>query len=99
MLISSVCVCLGQLLWKLSTDQGLVLLLLGFLLYGIGALVMLLAYKYGKLSVLQPILALNYVISILLAAFVLKEKITLLKCIGVLIITCGVILIAGGDEE
>ena len=44
-------------------------------------------------------LSLNYVLSILLAAVVLKEEITLLKCAGVLIIIAGVILIAGGDEE
>ena len=52
-----------------------------------------------KLSVLQPMLSLNYVLSILLAALVLKEEITLLKCTGVLIIIAGVILIAGGDGE
>lgn len=60
---------------------------------------MLMAYRFGKLSVLQPMLSLNYVLSILLAAGVLKEKITLLKCIGVLVIIAGVVLIAGGDEE
>jgi hypothetical protein len=43
-------------------------------------------------------LSLNYVLSILLAAFVLREAITLYKVIGVIIITCGVITIAGGDE-
>ena len=59
---------------------------------------MIIAYKYGKLSVLQPMLSLNYVLSIFLAAVVLKQQITL-KSIGVLIIIAGVILIAGGDEE
>lgn len=43
-------------------------------------------------------LSLNYVLSILLAVFVLREAITLYKVIGVIIITCGVITIAGGDE-
>ena len=60
---------------------------------------MIIAYKFGKLSVLQPILSLNYVLSIILAATVLKEEITILKCIGVLVIIIGVIMIAGGDEE
>lgn len=99
MLVSSVCVCIGQLLWKMSTEQGLLLMLTGFVCYGIGALVMLLAYKYGSLSVLQPMLSLNYVLSIILASIVLKEEITILKCVGVLIIITGVVLIAGGDEE
>ena len=99
MLISSICVCVGQLLWKLATTKGIFMMLLGFGFYGIGALVMVVAYKFGKLSVLQPMLSLNYVLSIILAALVLKEQITLVKCIGVLIIIAGVILIAGGDKE
>ncbi|MEY8390559.1 EamA/RhaT family transporter [Lachnospiraceae bacterium] len=99
MLISSICVCIGQLLWKLSAEQGILVLLLGFCLYGVGAVIMILAYRYGKLSVLQPMLSLNYVLSILLAAVVLKEEITLLKCAGVLVIILGVVFIAGGDRE
>ncbi len=99
MLVSSVCVCIGQLLWKLSAEEGILVLLAGFAFYGVGAMVMILAYRFGKLSVLQPVLSLNYVLSILLAALVLKEEITLLKCTGVLIIIAGVILIAGGDGE
>jgi drug/metabolite transporter (DMT)-like permease len=98
MCFSSICVCIGQLLWKLSVDNGLLSLLLGFALYGIGALVMIIAYRYGSLSVLQPILSLNYVFSIILAYVVLNEQITFIKLIGVLIIIAGVILIAGGDE-
>lgn len=99
MLISSICVCVGQLLWKLSADYGLIVMFSGFCFYGVGALVMLVAYRFGKLSVLQPMLSLNYVLSIILAAAVLEEEITLLKCIGVLIIISGVVLIAGGDAE
>lgn len=99
MLVSSICVCIGQLLWKLSATKGILVMLVGFCFYGAGALVMIAAYKFGRLSVLQPMLSLNYVLSILLAAIVLKEEITLLKCIGVLVIIAGVVMIAGGDEE
>lgn len=99
MLISSVCACVGQLLWKLSAEMGIFALLIGFGFYGVGALIMLVAYRFGKLSVLQPMLSLNYVLSIILAAVILKEEITLLKCIGVLVIIMGVIMIAGGDRE
>lgn len=98
MVCSSICVCLGQLLWKLSADGGLFFLMAGFFLYGIGALAMIVAYKFGKVSILQPILSLNYILSIVLAATVLHETITLVKCIGVLTIMAGVLLIAGGDE-
>lgn len=99
MLVSSICACIGQLMWKLSAEQGLIIMLLGFCFYGVGALVMIIAYRFGKLSVLQPMLSLNYVLSIILGAMVLKEQVTILKCIGVLIIIFGVVLIAGGDTE
>ena len=60
---------------------------------------MLIAYRFGSLSVLQPMLSMNYVLSILLGAVVLKEVVTIRKVIGVLVIMAGVILIGGGDEE
>jgi drug/metabolite transporter (DMT)-like permease len=98
MIVSSFCACIGQLFWKLSVAQGVLLLLIGFVFYAIGALIMLIAYKFGSLSVLQPILSLNYVLSIILAAIVLHESISVSRLIGVVIVMIGVILIGGGDD-
>lgn len=98
MILSSICVCFGQLLWKLSNDYGLIYLLGGFVLYGIGAIIMVVAYRYGSLSVLQPVLSLNYVISIIIGVAILKEDFSLVKLVGIIIIIFGVVLIAGGDE-
>ena len=98
MLLSSICVCIGQLLWKLSSSGNIILLISGFFFYGIGALIMIVAYRFGELSVLQPMLSLNYVLSIFLAVTILKEEITILKLAGVFIIIAGVIIIAGGDD-
>ncbi len=99
MLVSSACVCVGQLFWKISAEKGLLFLMAGFCFYGIGAMLMIFAYRFGKLSVLQPMLSLNYVMGAILAIAVLGESVTLSKCIGILVIVSGVILIAGGDEE
>ena len=99
MMISSICACVGQLLWKLSVIQGVVIMLLGFVFYGIGAIVMMIAYRYGKLSVLQPVLSMNYILSIILAAWILDENITWIKLVGAFIVIIGVTLITGGDEE
>lgn len=93
MICSSVCVCVGQLFWKLSAEHGLVPLMAGFVLYGLGALLMIVAYRYGKLSVLQPILSLNYVLSLVLAALVLNETIGIWKCAGIVAVIAGLILI------
>lgn len=97
MLVSSVCACSGQLLWKLSATYGVYVMALGFLLYGIGAMAMFFAYRYGKLSVLQPILSVNYILSLMLGAAVLNEPVTVAKCVGIAIIISGVVLIAGSE--
>lgn len=99
MMVSSICVCLGQLLWKLSAQGNILYLLFGFALYGIGALVMIYAYRFGSLSVLQPMLSMNYVLTIIIANFVLKEPIKLLQYIGIIIVIIGVILIGGDDKQ
>lgn len=99
MLISAICACLGQLLWKIGAEQGIAYVFIGFFLYGLGALVMIVAYRYGKLSILQPILSCNYILSMFLGYFVLQEQISVYKILGVVIIILGVIFIAGGDEE
>lgn len=98
MLASSICVCFGQLFWKIA-DMNLFLLALGFALYGIGALFMIIAYRFGPLSVLQPVLSLNYVLSIAIAALILKEPVTILKCVGVIVIILGVLFVALGEDR
>jgi len=93
MLASSCCVCLGQLLWKLSVSGKWLYLFLGFLLYGAGFVTMITAYKYGNVSKLQPILSINYVLAVMLGYFVFGESITINKIIGVVIIIFSVTLI------
>lgn len=97
MVLSSIVVCLGQLLWKLGANGDLLMLAEGFALYGIGALIMIIAYRFGSLSVLQPILSLNYVISLLVGYFFLNESVSLYNILGVIVIISGVYLIATGD--
>jgi drug/metabolite transporter (DMT)-like permease len=98
MLLSSIGVCFGQLMWKLSFGNGFSWLLMGFVFYGIGAAVMLFAYKFGSLSVLQPMLGFNYVFSTILGAVILNEEFTLVKLIAIFIIILGVVFIAGSDD-
>lgn len=99
MLLSSLCVCTGQLFWKLSESSICIWLFLGFFFYVVGAMLMVFGYRFGKLSLLQPLLSASYAISILLGFAFLGEPVTLLKCIGVLVITTGVVLIASGGKE
>ena len=99
MVASSLFVSFGQMFWKMFHTDGLWALVLGFVLYGCGALVMIVAYKYGKLSVLQPMLCLSYVFAVFIAVFILQEMMTPLRLAGVAVVILGVVLIGGGDAE
>jgi undecaprenyl phosphate-alpha-L-ara4N flippase subunit ArnE len=98
MIASSLCVCVGQLFWKLSVDGNPLYMFLGFFLYGAGFLAMITAYKYGSLSKLQPINSLNYVFAVLLGYGVLGESITVRKIAGIAIVTVSVVIIGSSAE-
>ena len=98
MLTSALLTCVGQLLWKLSAGGSLWLLLGGFALYGAGALLMILALRCGELSVLHPMLGAGYVLSLLLGSVFLRETLSATKLVGVLVITAGLVLLAGSGE-
>lgn len=99
MIFASVCMCFGQLFWKLSVNQGIFFLLLGLATYGIGGLTTILAYRHGKLSILQPMLSISYVVSLFLASGVLGEDIRTIDILGVCLIVLGAFFVAGGDHE
>lgn len=99
MLLSSLFVCIGQLLWKLSAEGLSLYLILGFLCYGTGAIFMLVAYRYGSLSVLHPMLSMSYVFSTVLGIAILGEAVGPKRIFAVALILLGVIFIGGGDGE
>lgn len=95
-LISAIMTCSGQLCWKLGAKYPEYVILfysVGFGLYGMGALLMIVAFKFGEMSVLHPMLSMGFIISLFLGAIFLDEDIGLKKVIGVLLILLGVWLL------
>ena len=99
MCLSSVLVCVGQLFWKLSGTAINLQMIIGFLCYGIGAITMVIAFKFGSMSVLHPMMSTSILFSILFGYFIFKEQITIYKVLGIFFIILGVIFIGGGDEK
>ena len=97
MLVCVICLCMGQFIWK--KYDGIIALVSGFIVYGIGALAMLVALGFGKLSVLQPINSLSIVLSAILGYFFFEEQLTPLRIIGIVIIMTGVIILTRGSEK
>ena len=98
MLVSALTVAVGQLFWKMSEGSSLVLLCAGFALYGLGALLMVLAFKFGKLSVVHPVLSMSYVFGIFFGYFFLGEILRPLQLVAIALIMVGVAFIGGGDK-
>jgi len=93
MLLSSLLTCTGQLCWKMSEGQTIAFLIIGFGLYGCGALLMIIALRYGNLSQLHPLLSAGYILSVVFGAAILDEPVTTRKIVGIAAIIAGLILI------
>lgn len=102
MLASALLSCTGQLFWKLASNRDSTLFLLaGFALYGCGALLMMVAMRFGELSVLHPMLSAGYALSVILGALVLEEGVSAHKVLGIAVITAGLVCLStsGGKKE
>lgn len=97
-LISATTLAGGQFLWKISGGLNLFLLISGFVLYGLGAVFMIISYRFGSLSVLHPMMSASYVFAFIFGGFFLKETITDFMILGLILIIFGNILIGGGDD-
>ena len=100
MVASAALSCVGQLLWKLSAaDNNLVLIFMGLVLYGVGAVIMVKALGYGPLSVLHPIMSTGYILSLFLGALVLNEDVSFIRIFGVCAIIIGLVFITRPERE
>lgn len=95
---SAVITAFGQYFWKISEGSKIIELAIGFSLYGIGAILMIIAFKFGSLSVLHPMMSIGYVVALFIGYFLLGESITIFKVIAIAFILIGVILMGVGDE-
>lgn len=96
MLLSSLLTCTGQLVWKLAAvkqqdPRYFLLLLTGFVMYGFGALLMIIAFRFGDVSILHPMLSFGFIVSLFYGAGILHEEIRPSNIFGVMIIVVGMI--------
>ncbi len=72
---------------------------LGFVFYGIGAALLLLALRHGELSTLYPLFTTTYVWVAIVSITVLGEELNLLKISGIFVIITGIVLIGKGSRQ
>jgi drug/metabolite transporter (DMT)-like permease len=71
----------------------------GFCLYGLSALLLVLALKDGELSLLYPVIALTYVWVAILSFFLIHEQINAWKWLGIGLIVVGVGVLGKGGKR
>lgn len=74
-------------------------LITGLFLYGVGAILLIISFRGGEVSVLYPIIATSYIWVSFLSIYFLKETMNLFKWLGVFTIVAGIILINYGGKN
>ncbi len=74
-------------------------ILIGLVLYGIGALILVTAFKFGEVTLLYPIIATSYIWVSILSWIVFSETIGIFKSIGIAFIIIGITVIAFGSKK
>ena len=82
--------------WKILTNLPL---FGGLACYGISTMLLVLALRYGELSVLYPIIALTYVWVAVLSVALLGETLNVFKIVGLILIVVGVAVLGRKDRE
>lgn len=111
-LICVVIASVGQILLKLGSESFSLIsiqsilsqitnipLIIGIIFYAIAAGVMILAFRLGDLSVVYPVMALNYVVVSVLSKVILAEQISGQRIMGLILICIGVIFIGTGGAK
>lgn len=102
--LGTVCAAMGQIALKLASARMSISVkgtirnmpfLIGLFLYGMSMILCIVAYKYGNLTTLAPMGALNYVWAIFLSKRILGEKMNVWKWAGILLIIVGVVIVVG----
>ena len=99
----------GQILYKvgvneITTELSTIFfnlpLIAGVISYGIGLILLILAFRGGELSVLYPIIATGYIWVSLASSYLFEtDSMTLNKWAGVIIIILGITLIGWGANK
>jgi len=97
----------GQILWKIASKNlnsihsiiTNIPLIIGFICYALGAILLIISLKYGKLSILYPFVALSFIWVNIASIFIFKEVVSIYNWIGIFIIILGVSLIGYGSSK
>jgi drug/metabolite transporter (DMT)-like permease len=71
----------------------------GFSLYGMSAALLVIALKYGELSILYPVIALTYVWVTVLSVIIYHESVNVTKILGLTAVVIGVTVLGRSTRK
>lgn len=74
-------------------------IILGVVLYGLGAVLVVIALRGGEVTVLYPIITSSYIWVSIGSSYFFKETMGMFKWIGIFLIVLGIILITLGEKD
>ncbi|MGH9719332.1 MAG: hypothetical protein ACRD8O_03915 [Bryobacteraceae bacterium] len=74
-------------------------LLAGLTLYGVFTVMLILALRDGELSILYPVIAMNYVWVTVLSLLLFRESMNVFKALGIVAIVIGVIILGRSGSQ
>ena len=83
----------GRKFEKLKNKSSLLYTVIGIFFIEVGLIAIALAYQYGKASLVSPVISTHMLITALLAAFFLKERLLTVQKVGILVTLIGVSVI------
>jgi undecaprenyl phosphate-alpha-L-ara4N flippase subunit ArnE len=94
MFLSVLCVSVGQIFFKLAPLWGISITIAGIVVYFIAFYLTLVAYRFGRMSILFPLSALSFVMTTFVGVFFFSEVLTLRQTVGLAFILLGVLLVS-----
>lgn len=102
--INIIFLAIGQILWKLGMSKmngfnivSIILnpyIIIGAIIYGLATLLWLYILSKEELSLVYPLQSITYVLGTILAIFIFRENVSLLRWIGIVTIIVGATLVA-----
>ncbi len=98
----------AQILYKMGVDKSsfdIISLMtnwqviFGMILYGVGAVLVIIALRGGEVTVLYPIITSSYIWVSLASIYFFGEKMNLFKWIGIFLIVAGIVIITLGQKD
>ncbi|MBU0580501.1 MAG: EamA family transporter [Candidatus Margulisbacteria bacterium] len=74
-------------------------LILGLILYGLGAGLVIIALKEGNVTVLYPIITSSYVWVTIASSYIFHEIISKTRWLGIILIILGILMITLGEKD